>query len=90
MSDSPNTRTAFVTKAEATFRFGFVADAKDIPRLRRLGRPLPAKFTPAVRTRSGEIISAKYGERYHADIRLRVSEDCEEGYTYEASNTQTP
>lgn len=73
----------FVTKQEATFRFGFVADAYQIPGLIKSGRKLPKKFRAAVRTTAGEIIQAKPSEQYHADIVRRISDDVEqEGYTY--------
>lgn len=77
-------KTVFVSKAEATQRFGFVADAKDIPKWRRMRRPLPEKFSPAIRTDTGEVLKSKRGEA-HADLILRTGEYyAEEGYTYDA------
>lgn len=76
-------RIAFVTKQEASLRFGFIADAKDIERLRKKGRPIPKDFRAAIRTASGAIVEAKSFEKYHADIVRRTSEDVDaEGYTY--------
>ena len=79
-------RRIFVTKAEATHRFGFVADAKDIPKWLAKRWPLPKDFIAAVRTDAEEIIEAKCGERYHADIIRRIGEDALEGYTYSPEN----
>ncbi len=72
----------FATKAEAIYRFGFVADAKDIPKWLAKRRPLPKDFRAAVRAECGEVVEAKRGERYHADIIRRIGEDAVEGYTY--------
>lgn len=75
----------FIPRMEASFRFGFITDAKNIPKFRRGGNPLPPKFAPAVKLACGEVVAAKRGERYHADIVLRVSdpEPVVEGYVYE-------
>lgn len=73
----------FIPRMEAARRFGFITDAKNIPRARRGGFPLPAKFAPAIKKDCGEVSIAKRGEKYHADIRLRIEEDGIEGYVYE-------